>query len=320
MAILVVGGTGYIGRWLARELIARDIEPVVLDRAAPDPVSNLPLPAGATFVQGDVTDRESVIAVAQRQPFSAIIHLAGIVTMGCEKDPDLGMRVNLGGTHNILEAARLAGIPRVVFASTISVYGPDVPQPIKEDVPIEPMTWYGQSKLMAEQLGLYYQRRYGVDFRAARLAAIVGPFRVAAGSATLYTTLILERAALGQPYVIEVDEGAATPICYAKDAARALATLAIADSAPRRIYNVGTCRATAVGLREIAKKRYPDAQIEFRPDPDMAAVGRISWDWNLSIDAAAEDLGWQPAYSLETMADDLMATVRGERPLAPNNY
>ena len=315
MAILVTGGTGYIGRWLARELISRDIETVAFDRVAADPASNLPLPPEATFIQGDVTDREAVVAAAKRQPFSAIVHLAGVVTMGCEKDPELGMRVNLGGTHNVFEAARLAGIPRVVFASTISVYGPNVPQPISENVPIEPLTWYGQSKYMAEQLGLYYQRRHGLDFRATRLAAIVGPFRVAAGSATLYTTLILERAALGQPYVIEVDEKAATPICYAKDAARALATLATAESAPRRIYNVGTCRATAVGLLAVAKKRYPDARIEFRPDPDMAAVGRISWDWDLSIDAAAENLGWRPSYSLETMAEDLMATVRRERPL-----
>jgi len=315
MAILITGGTGYIGRWLARELAARGIEATALDRVPADPSSKLPLPAEATFLQGDVTDRDAMVAAARSRPFSAIIHLAGVVTMGCEKDPDLGMRVNVGGTHNVLEAARLAGIPRVVFASTISVYGPDVPQPITEKVPIEPMTWYGQSKHMAEQLGLYYHRRYGLDFRAARLAAIVGPYRVAAGSATLYTTLILEKAALGQPYIIEVDEQAATPICYAKDAARALATLATADSAPRRIYNIGTCRATAVGLLEIARRRYPDARIEFRPDPEMAAVGRISWQWELSIEAAAEDLGWSPAYSLETMAEDLMATVRGERPL-----
>lgn len=314
MAILVTGGAGYIGRWLARELLARGIEPVAFDRLAPDPASKLPLPHQVEFLEGDVTDREVVVAATGRRRFSAIIHLAGVVTMGCERDPDLGMRVNVGGTHNVLEAARLAGIPRVVFASTISVYGPNVPQPITEDVAIEPMTWYGQSKLMAEQLGLYYQRRYGLDFRAARLAAIVGPFRVAAGSATLYTTLILERAALGEPYVIEVDEQTATPICYAKDAARALATLATAKSAPRGIYNVGTCRATSVGLLELAKRKYPEAMIEFRPDAAMAEVGRLSWNWELSTKAAADDLGWKPAYSLETMAEDLMATSRGERP------
>jgi nucleoside-diphosphate-sugar epimerase len=315
VAILITGGAGYIGRWLARELTSQGLETVAFDRVAPDPASTLPLPPEVTFVEGDVTDREAVIATALSRPFSAVIHLAGIVTMGCERDPDLGMRVNLGGTHNALEAARLAGIPRLVFASTISVYGPNVPQPIHEQVPIEPLTWYGQSKIMAEHLGLYYQRRYGLDFRATRLAAIVGPFRVAAsGSATMYTSLILERAALGQPYAIDVDERAATPICYARDAARALAALATADSAPQRIYNVGTCRASAVGLLDIARRKYPDARIEFRPDPGMAAVGRISWEWELDISAAERELGWKPAYSLETMAEDLMATARGEKP------
>lgn len=315
-AVLVTGGAGYIGRWLARELVGRSVETVALDRQAPEPASPLGLPPEVAFVQGDVTDREAVLAAASRQPFGAVVHLAGVVTMGCERDPDLGMRVNLGGTHNVLEAARLAGIPRVVFASTISVYGPNVPQPITEDAPAEPLTWYGQSKVMAEQLGLYYQRRFGLDFRAARLAAIVGPFRVAAsGSATMYTSLILERAALGQPYHIDVDERAATPVCYVKDAARALATLSAVEAAPRRIYNVGTCRASAVGLLEIARRKVPDARIEFRPDPNLAAVGRISWEWDLSIEAAAEDLGWRPAYSLETMAEDLMATARGERPV-----
>ncbi len=220
MAILITGGAGYIGRWLARELISRGIEAVALDRQAPEAGSTLPLPEAVTFISGDVTDREAVLAAAKSRPFSAVIHLAGIVTMGCERDPDLGMRVNLGGTHNALEAARQAGIPRVVFASTISVYGPNVPQPINEAGPVEPQTWYGQSKVMAEQLGLYYQRRFGLDFRATRLAAIVGPFRVAAsGSATMYTSLILERAALGQEYHVDVDERAATPICYARDAA-----------------------------------------------------------------------------------------------------
>jgi len=172
MAILVTGGAGYIGRWLARELSARGIETVALDRLAPGPNDELKLPAEVTFVEGDVTDRAVVVAAAKLRPYTAVVHLAGIVTMGCERDPDLAMRVNLGGTHNALEAARLAGIPRLVFASTISVYGPNVPQPITEATPAEPLTWYGQSKVMAEQLGLYYQRRWGLDFRAARLAAI----------------------------------------------------------------------------------------------------------------------------------------------------
>ncbi len=311
VAILITGGAGYIGRWLAHELLAHDIAVVAFDRQAADPTWRPALPATARFVAGDVTDRNGLIALARDNDFSAIIHLAGIVTMGCERDPDLAMRVNLGGTHNVLEAARIAGIPRVVFASTISVYGPNVPQPVVETTPAEPLTWYGQSKLMAEQLGLYYYRRWGLDFRATRLAAIVGPSRNAAsGSATMYTSLIIERAALGQPYEIDVDPEAGTPVCYAKDAARALATLATSPTAPNRIYHISTGLATAQGLIGIVQKRFPNAQFTFNPDPQLGPVSKISRDWTLSIDAARRDLNWSPAYTIETMADDLISIVR----------
>lgn len=314
MAILITGGGGYIGRWLANELAEQGHPVIAVDRQAPDPAWEPRLPEGTIFIEGDVADRDGLVRAAQEVPTTAIIHLAGIVTMGCEQNPDLAMKVNLGGTHNALEAARLANVPRVVLASTISVYGPDVPQPITEETPALPLTWYGQTKVMAEQLGLYYARRFGLDFRAARLAAIVGPYRNAAsGSATMYTSLILERAALGQPYEIDVDEEAATPVLYVKDGARALARLALAPEAPRRIYNIGTGRAGAAELVEIARQRVPDAQLRFAPEPNLARVGRISATWDLSIKAAAEDLDWRPAFTLAEMADDLMGTVRGQK-------
>jgi threonine 3-dehydrogenase len=255
-----------------------------------------------------------MIALAKSGPISAIIHLAGLITMACERDPDACMRVNLGGTHNMLDAAREAGIPTFVFASTISVYGPHVEQPMVEGVtPAEPLTWYGQAKILGEQLGLYYQRRWGLDFRAARMAAIVGPSRVAVGSATMYTSLILERAALGEPYETDVDPEAGTPVLYARDCARGLAALATAPSAPRRIYHLSTGLVTAQQLVNLAKARVPDAQITFNTDAALGPVSKISAKWNLSIKAAEEDLGWTPAFTVESMADDLMETARKQR-------
>ena len=314
MAVLITGGAGYVGRWLAQELLAHEIDVIAFDRQPPEPTWNPRLPLSARFIKGDVTDREALLAVAQSAQISAVVHLAGIVTMGCERDPDLAMQVNLNGTYNVLEACRVAGIPRVVFASTISIYGPDVGQPMDENTPAYPLTWYGQTKLMAEQLGLYYQRRFDLDFRAARMAAIVGPSRNAAsGSATMYTSLIIERAALGEPCEIDVDPEAGVPVCYAKDAARALATLTTAPSAPNRIYHISTGLATATGLIDIVRQRVPGAQFHFNPDPALAAVSRISRDWQLSIEAAERDLGWKPAYTIETMVDDLIAIVRAPR-------
>lgn len=312
MTILITGGTGYIGRWLAHELLNREIATVVLDRQAPDPGWKPSLPSSSQFIAGDITDRPALIEAIRSQALSAIVHLAGIVTMGCERDPDLAIRVNLEGTHNVLEAAHVCGIPRVIFASTISVYGPTVPNPLTEDTIALPLTWYGQTKLMAEQLGLYFQRRFDLDFRVARLAAIVGPARNAAsGSATMYTSLIIERAALGQPYEIDVDPEAGVPVCYAKDAARGLAALVTAAAAPRRMYHFSTGLATATGLIEIVRRRAPDAQFSFKPDPALAPVSRISRDWQLSVAAAEQDLGWRPDFTIESMVDDLMAEVRG---------
>jgi threonine 3-dehydrogenase len=312
MAILITGGAGYIGRWLASELARLGHEIVVFDMQ-PAPSGALPrLPEGTTFVQGDVTDKQAVAAAVALKPLSAIVHLAGVITMGCERDPELCMRVNLGGTANLLEAARQQAVPTFVFASTISVYGPNVQQPMVEGItPAEPLTWYGQSKVMAEQLGLYYQRRWGLDFRAARLAAIVGPSRIAgSGSATMYTSLVLEKSALGEPYEIDVDPDAGTPVLYARDAAIGLAALATASSAPRRIYHLSTGLVTVAELIRIARARFPDAQLSFRTDPQLGPVSVISKEWDLSIAAAQEDLGWRPGFTIESMANDLISIAR----------
>jgi nucleoside-diphosphate-sugar epimerase len=180
--------------------------------------------------------------------------------------------------------------------------------------PAEPLTWYGETKLLVEHLGLYYQRRWGLDFRAARMAAIVGPQRVAAaGSATMYTSLILEKAALGEPYEIDVDPEAGTPVLYARDCARGLAALATAPSAPRRIYHLSTGLVTAKQLIGIARDRVPDAKLSFKTDPQLGPVSKISAKWDLSIKAAEEDLGWKPAFTVESMADDLMAAARAQK-------
>jgi nucleoside-diphosphate-sugar epimerase len=314
MAMLITGGAGYIGRYLAHELVEQGHDVVAVDLQEPLAEALPELPAGVRFVRGDVTDKAGMMELVAGGAFSAVVHLAGIVTMGCERDPDLALRVNLLGSANLLEAARLAGVKVFVFASTISVYGPNVEQPMVEGVtPAEPLTWYGQTKLMTEDLGLYYQRRWGLDFRAARLAAIVGPARIAPGSATLYTSHILERAALGEPYEIEVDPAAGTPVLYVRDGARGLAALATAESAPRRIYHFSTGLATVADLVRIARERAPDARLTFKTDPQLGPVSRISAGWDLSIAAAAEDLGWRPAFTMESMAEDLMGAARARR-------
>jgi nucleoside-diphosphate-sugar epimerase len=129
----------------------------------------------------------------------------------------------------------------------------------------------------------------------------------------MFTSLILEKAALGEPYEIDVDPEAGSPVLYAKVAAMGLAALATAPSAPRRINPHSTGLATVPELIRIAREHAPDARFSFKTDPQLGPVSKISKDWRIDVQAAEEDLGWRPTYTLESMADDLMAIARGQR-------
>lgn len=311
MAVVITGAAGFIGPAVIDEFVAAGYEVVGFDRVEPGVETRRRWGGRVTFAQGDVQDREQVWSLLERAGQDPIVHLAGILTAGCDRDPDLALAVNVGGARTVLEGALRFGRRRVVMASTISVYGPGLPQPIEEHMPAEPEGWYGLTKLMAEQIGLLYARRHGLDFRAVRFAAVTGPGRTAgSGSASLFTSLIPEKAARGEPYEIEVDPDAAYPVVYIKDAARALFTLATAPQAPRRIYNVGSGRVVAAELVAAVRARIPEARFSFRPDPVVMAVVRGYKDWHISCRAAAEDLGWQPAYTPEQMIDDIIRTVR----------
>jgi len=133
------------------------------------------------MVAGDVTDLPRLIHVLREQQIGRIIHLAAILWQ-CEDNPPLGLAVNTGGTVNVLEAARFAGIGRVAFTSAKAVYGqvagpfghPEY-RPLPEDHPKSPDSIYGATKLAAEHIGLHYARKFGVDFIAMRLATLYGP-------------------------------------------------------------------------------------------------------------------------------------------------
>jgi nucleoside-diphosphate-sugar epimerase len=120
---------------------------------------------GVRYVQGDVQDREVVLSLVGQTGSEPIVHLSGIVTAGCDRDPGAALAVNVLGMRNVLDAACAAGRRRVVFSSTIAVYGRGLPQPIDETMPTEPDGWYGLTKVMAERMGTLYLRRHGLDSR-----------------------------------------------------------------------------------------------------------------------------------------------------------
>jgi UDP-glucose 4-epimerase len=316
MNVLVTGANGFIGSYVTRQFLDLGDTVTAFDFVDRDEriesMFNSEIADGRLrFIQGNIRKPDDVRRVVQESGDGPIVHLVGILTTGCDKDPNLAIEVNFNGTRHVLDAALAHGNRRVVFGSTISVHGRGLPQPITENMATEPDGWYGLTKIMSEQMGLLYVRRHGLDFRAVRMAAVTGPGRSAAsGSASLYTSFIPEKAALGEPYTIEVTPDTAYPVVYVKDAADALVRLARQQETPSRIYNISSGRLITSELVEMVTKQIPGAQLTYQPDPMVMAIVGGFKDWEIDCSLAERELGWRPKYEVAAMVDDIIGEAK----------
>ncbi|RQR94407.1 NAD(P)-dependent oxidoreductase [Burkholderia sp. Bp8991] len=220
MRVLVTGGSGFLGAWIIRRLLARGMECVSFDvRTNPRLVEAL-APERAAAVRwrtGDIAD-----AAATAHAFDgcdAAIHLAGILTPDCAADPVRGARVNLIGTLNVFEAARSAGLRRVLYASSAGVFGPD-----DGAVPL-PQTHYGAFKLACEGSARAYWHDHGIASVGFRPLVVYGAGRETGSSAG--PSLACRAAARGERYTIPFT--GATGLMFADDVAAAYEAALLAD-------------------------------------------------------------------------------------------
>lgn len=182
MQVVITGGAGMLGKKLARELLKRGqlagpggklelIERLLLMDVAAAP--DLPKDPRVIFVAGQIYDDQLIRRVIAPGT-SSVFHFAAVVSAGAEADFDLGYRVNLDGTRVVLEACRaLPTPPRLVFTSSVAVYGGDMPEVIPDGQPLTPQTSYGAQKAMGELLINDHSRKGYVDGRSLRLPTIV---------------------------------------------------------------------------------------------------------------------------------------------------
>ncbi len=175
MKILVTGGGGFIGSHLVDLLLKRDHLITVLDNFSTGKYSNLPQShPHLQIIEGDIRDATTVFEVTEG--CDAIVHLAAVASVQASVDDPVGTHaVNLVGTVNLLEAAKLHAIKRFVFASSAAIYGNTEILPVSETTPLSPLTPYAVDKLASEYYIDFYRRQYGLSPVVFRFFNIFGP-------------------------------------------------------------------------------------------------------------------------------------------------
>jgi nucleoside-diphosphate-sugar epimerase len=306
---LITGGGGFLGVRLAARLQAQGEQVVLFDRHFA-PAALAMLAAGYEALEGDVTDADRVRQVVATVRPAGIVHLAAILSGQSEVDPSLAFAVNVAGTFHVLEAARGAGVRRVLAASSGAVLeAPHPSPPLDETTTLAPLSVYGMTKTAVEAWCQFYLRRFGLDTRVARPAAVVGPGRVARGAASFWTIVLIEEPLLGHPYACPVGEDDALPLVYHTDLIEGLMRLYGADRVPSPVYNLGACSASAGELARLVREIVPEARIRFERDPIACLVVSRLRHSVLDSGRAGRELGWQPRYPQPA---DLVAACAAE--------
>jgi len=320
MTVVITGAAGFIGTRLAKALAAQGeltdaagrrfaIERLVLtDRVLPHAD---PLDARIEAVSGDIADPAFVSTLIPADT-RVVFHLAGIVSGTAEADFALGMRVNLDGTRNVLEACRALPRPaRLIYTSSIAVFGAPLPEAIRDDTLLRPALSYGAQKLACEILLDDYSRRGFLDARALRLPGIVVRPPVSNGALSGFNSDLLREPLAGRDYTAPVGPNA---VIWLMSVGRCVANLMLAAELPadafskRRALNL-PCVVASIDEMVAAIARSggskPLGQVRYAPEPKLQAQ---FGGWPRDFRAArALELGFAADESLDAIIRDHLA-------------
>jgi UDP-glucose 4-epimerase len=300
MRCLVTGGAGFIGSNLVDALLARGDEVTVVDDLSTGRRVNLEpaLAAGADLVELDIRDGAALTALATERRPERVFHLAAQIDVRKSiEDPAFDAAVNVGGTANVLEAARAGECGRVVFISTGgAIYGEGEGQrlPLAEDAAIAPLSAYGQSKFAGEGYLALYERLYGLSGVSLRLGNVYGPRQDPLGEAGVIA-IFCGALKEGRRPTIFGDGTQTRDYIYVGDVVAA--ALAAGESTVSGPINIGTGRETTV-LELVESLRALGGDDGFEADFAPPRTGEVQ---RVSIDPgrARQELGWRAEMGLD---------------------
>ncbi len=314
MKCIVTGGAGFIGAHVAHHLAQRGDVPILYDANPHQGILERVIPEGIRETlrseQGSVNDLPRLMSLASSEGVDAIVHLAALQIPASQANPWIAVQVNCDGMTNILELAKLLHIRRVVWASSIAVFGPrgeHAEGPIANDACQRPNTVYGGCKSLCEVLARHYYETRGVDSIGFRFTGVYGLGRNR--GKTSFTTVMVEKAVRGEPYTVPF----ATDLYdwqYVDDVAEVILKALDAPSTMTRVFNTqGDVRPVYEGV-EYLKTLVPEAELSTEP-------GEVGIAWEYDTAPLREELGFVPRHTMEMGILKTLNAIRGEEGLPP---
>ncbi|MGE5242614.1 MAG: NAD-dependent epimerase/dehydratase family protein [Betaproteobacteria bacterium] len=326
---LITGAGGEIGHGLVTRLASSGTPLITLDVA---PLDAALAPLVAREFTGSITDTALLDRVLAEFEVDRVFHLAALLSTRAEFTPVTAHQVNVEGTLNLLEFAQREGESHgravvFVYPSSIAVYGlPDLETKtragrVREDDYTHPVTMYGCNKLYCEELGRYYARHYKqlsadvtrrVDFRCVRFPGLISAVTVPSGGTSDYAPEMIHAAARGERYACFVRPETRIPFMAMPDGVGALLALAASPAGrlTRTAYNLTAFNPTAADVREVVRRAFPTAAIDFAVDAKRQGIVD-SWPADVDDGAARRDWGFAPEYDFDrAFSEYLIPTIR----------
>ena len=311
--ILVTGGCGLIGSTTIDQLLREDVEKIVifdnLVRGSMHNVAEILKDKRVELVKGDIRDVNATRRATEGM--DAVIHMAAIRITACAENPREALEVMCDGTFNVVEAAHLAGVKKIVAASSASIYGlADNFPTIENDHPYNNRTWYGASKIMLEGLLRSFNDMYGTEYCAFRYFNVYGPRMDIHGKYTEVLIRWMERIDAGVPPLILGDGKTSMDFIYIDDIARANVA-GLKSDVSDEVFNVASgVETTLLELAEaLMRVMGKNLKPEFGPERKVNAVPRRL----ASTEKAKRLLGWEAQVSLDEGLERLVNWWRANK-------
>ena len=301
--VLVIGGSGFIGAYVVRELLKHPIREIVIyDNFARGKMENIQDLLGdkrCTIFPygGDVKDLDILDKAVEGKDY--VFHLAAMWLLHCKDFPRTAFEVNIAGTFNVLEACVKHKVKKLIYSSSASVYGDAVQVPMTEDHPFNNKNFYGATKIAGESMCTAFNDRYGLKVVGLRYMNVYGPGQDQHAVYTGVVPIMLNKIAANETPIINGDGSQAYDFIYVEDVARANVA-ALTCNVDLGFYNVGTEVQTTVKdlCDTILRLKKSSLKVQYQPysadDARQFVKNRIG-----SAKKASEEMNFTHIYNLE---------------------